>query len=102
MAIIIQENGGNRRMIPLTIGLAVLAVVAFLMYQFFFAPTPEADIVESEGYNSATVFSQATLSVEEVINSPVWTSISARSNVPPLITGIDSPKENIFKSFLKK
>jgi hypothetical protein len=102
MAIIIQENGNNRRMIPLTIGIAILIVVAFLMYQFFFSPVPEAEVIETEGYYSATIFSQATLDIESIINSPVWTSISEESGVPPLIKQIDSPKENIFKSFLNK
>jgi hypothetical protein len=86
-------------MIPATVGIAVVIVAAFLMYKFFFSPVPKADVIETEGYNSAIIFSQATLDVEAVINSPAWVSISAESSIPPLITEIDSPKENIFESF---
>ena len=99
MAIIIKDNGENRRIIPLTIGISVVIAAVFLVYQFFFSPAPQVDIVETEGYNSAAIFSQATLDVEAIISSPIWMSINAESEVPPLITGIDTPKENIFKSF---
>jgi flagellar basal body-associated protein FliL len=99
MAIIIQENGSNKMMIPLIIGVVILIAAAFIMYQLFFSIPPKAEIVETEGYKSATIFSQASLDVEAVVNSPAWDSLSKESSVPPLMTEVASPKENIFRSF---
>jgi hypothetical protein len=99
MAIIIQENKNNKMMMPLIIAAIVLIVSVFLIYQLFFSLAPESEVIETDGYKSATTFSQANLDVEAIVSSPIWDSINKESLVPPLITEVTSPKENIFQSF---
>ncbi len=103
MAIIIQENPNKKALISLIVGIVVLAGGAFLTYYLFFSPAPLAeDFVRPDGYERASLFAQANLEVESVINSPVWGFLQKDSLVPSLVTEIIAPRINIFQSFRRR
>jgi len=101
MAIIIQENQNKGALVSLVIGILVLAGGAFFIYYLFFSPTPLVeDFAKPDGYESVSLFAEANLNTESVLNSPAWRFLQKNSPVPPLITEAIAPKTNPFQVFI--
>lgn len=99
MAIFFKENQNKGTLIVVIIGSISLIVIAFLAYYLFFSPAVTTEIIKSENYERASLFADARLDVDAVLNLPAWRVLEQESPVKPLITEVTSKKENLFQQF---
>jgi len=100
MAIIIQENPNKNLLISFVIGVIVLITGIFLAYYLFFSSVPDVNNpVRPDGYQDVSLFAQANLDIDSILNSPAWNLLQKNSLIAPLVTQVIIPNRNFFQSF---
>ena len=103
MAIIIQENPNKDLLTSFVIGVLVLIGGTFLAYYLFFSSVPAAeDPVRPDGYQDVSLFAQASLDIDSILNSSAWNLLQKDSLISPLVTQIITPNKKFFQSFQER